>query len=136
LSVLKGFLELLTNERLGPLTPHQKEAVAAMEGGVSALTRIAEDAWRVSQIQSRRLVLETGAHDVASILDEGVGRARVAARGRRVEIRMERPSSIPPLLIDGARLSEAVARTWSRTACLHPDSGSVTASASLEGVIS
>ena len=133
LSVLKGFLELLSAERLGPLTPHQKEAVAAMEGGVSALTRIAEDAWRVSQIQSRRLVLETGAHDVGSILDEGIGRARVAARGRRVEIRMERPSTIPPLLIDGPRVAEAVAHLVSNGVRFTPDGGSVTASAVLDG---
>ena len=133
LSVLKGFLELLSLERLGPLTPHQKEAVSAMEGGVSALTRIAEDAWRVSQIQSRRLVLETGAHDVGTILEEGVGRARVAGRGRRVEIRMERPSGIPPLLIDGTRLTEAVAHLVSNGVRFTPDGGSVTASAALEG---
>jgi signal transduction histidine kinase len=133
LSVLKGFLELLSAERLGPLTPHQKEATAAMEGGVSALTRIAEDAWRVSQIQSRRLVIETGAHDVGTILDEGVGRARVAARGRKVDIRMERPSAIPPLLIDGPRLAEAVAHLVSNGVRFTPDGGSVTASAVLEG---
>ncbi|HEU4939996.1 MAG TPA: ATP-binding protein, partial [Candidatus Eisenbacteria bacterium] len=129
LSVLQGFLELLTHERLGPLTPHQKEAVAAMEGGVSALTRIAEDAWRVSQIQSRRLVLATGAHDIGSILEEAVGRARVAARGRKVEIGMERPSSIPPLLVDGPRLAEAVAHLVSNGVRFTPDGGSVTASA-------
>jgi signal transduction histidine kinase len=129
LSVLKGFLELLTHERLGPLTPHQKEAVAAMEGGVSALTRIAEDAWRVSQIQSRRLVLETGAHDIGSILEEAVGRARVAARGRKVEIGMERPSSIPLLLVDGPRLTEAVAHLVSNGVRFTPDGGNVTASA-------
>ena len=133
LSVLKGFIELLSLERLGPLTPHQKEAVSAMEGGVSALTRIAEDAWRVSQIQSRRLVLETGAHDVGTILEEGVGRARVAGRGRRVEIRMEHPSGIPPLLIDGTRLTEAVAHLVSNGVRFTPDGGSVTASAALEG---
>jgi len=133
LSVLKGFLELLALERLGPLTPHQKEAVSAMEGGVSALTRIAEDAWRVSQIQSRRLVLETGAHDVGTILDEAVGRARVAARGRRVEIRIERPSAIPPLLVDGPRLTEAVAHLVSNGVRFTKDGGSVTASAAIEG---
>ena len=132
LSVLKGFLELLAHERLGPLTPNQKEAVAAMEGGVSALTRIAEDAWRVSQIQSRRLVLATGAHDVGSILEEAVGRGRVAARGRKVEIGMERPSSIPPLLVDGPRLTEAVAHLVSNGVRFTPDGGSVTASAVME----
>ncbi|HEX5032206.1 MAG TPA: ATP-binding protein [Candidatus Eisenbacteria bacterium] len=132
LSVLQGFLELLAHERLGPLTPNQKEAVAAMEGGVSALTRIAEDAWRVSQIQSRRLVLATGAHDIGSILEEAVGRARVAARGRKVEIGMERPSSIPPLLVDGPRLTEAVAHLVSNGVRFTPDGGSVTASAVIE----
>jgi signal transduction histidine kinase len=132
LSVLKGFLELLSHERLGPLTPHQKEAVAAMEGGVSALTRIAEDAWRVSQIQSRRLVLATGAHDIGSVLEEAVGRARVAARGRKIEIGMEPPSSIPPLLVDGPRLTEAVAHLVSNGVRFTPDGGNVTASAVVE----
>ena len=133
LSVLKGFLELLSLERLGPLTPNQREATAAMEGSVSALTRIAEDAWRVAQIQSRRLVLATGAHDVGSILEEAVGRARVAGRGRKVEVRLERPSSIPPLLLDGPRLVEAVAHLVCNGVRFTPDGGSVTASAALEG---
>jgi two-component system sensor histidine kinase BaeS len=133
LSVLKGFLELLTLERLGPLTPNQREATAAMEGSVSALTRIAEDAWRVAQIQSRRLVLATGAHDVGSILEEAVGRARVAGRGRKVEVELERPTSIPPLLLDGPRLVEAVAHLVSNGVRFTPDGGSVTVSAAVEG---
>ncbi len=133
LSVLKGFLELLSLERLGPLTPNQREATAAMEGSVSALTRIAEDAWRVAQIQSRRLVLATGAHDVGSILEEAVGRARVAGRGRKVEVRLLRPSSIPQLLLDGPRLVEAVAHLVCNGVRFTPDGGSVTASAALDG---
>ena len=133
LSVLKGFLELFAHERLGPLTPNQKEAVSAMEGGVSALTRIAEDAWRVSQIQSRRLVLATGAHDVGSIVEEAVGRARVAARGRKVEVRCTRPVSLPPLLVDGPRLIEAVAHLVSNGVRFTPDGGSVSVTAAQSG---
>jgi signal transduction histidine kinase len=125
LSILKGFLELLSHERLGPLTPNQREAVTAMEGGVTALTRVAEDAYRVAQIQSERLVLSPESHDVHASIDEAVERARVAGRDRSVSITVEGVASLDRVVADKARLTEAVFHLVCNGVRFTPDGGHV-----------
>jgi signal transduction histidine kinase len=125
LSILKGYLELLSMERLGPLTPNQREAVTAMEGGVAALTRIAEDAYRVAQIQSERLVLSPGTHDPMSAVEEGAERARVAGRDRGVEVLVDRGDDLEPIVADRARIIEAVFHLVCNGIRFTPDGGTV-----------
>ncbi|HET9252560.1 MAG TPA: HAMP domain-containing sensor histidine kinase [Candidatus Eisenbacteria bacterium] len=133
LSILKGYLELLSQKRLGPLTPNQEEAVTAMEGSVAALTRIAEDAYRVAQIQSERLVLSPFAHDPTSAVEEGVERARVAGRDRGVKVHVERGDEVEEIVADRARLVEAVYHLVSNGIRFTPDGGEVRVRANREG---
>ena len=125
LSILKGYLELLSLQRLGPLTPNQTEAVTAMESSVAALTRIAEDAYRVAQIQSERLVLSPFAHDPRTAVEEGIERARVAGRDRNVEVVMERGEDMDEIVADRARLAEATYHLVSNGIRFTSDGGAV-----------
>ncbi|HEU5312078.1 MAG TPA: HAMP domain-containing sensor histidine kinase, partial [Candidatus Eisenbacteria bacterium] len=125
LSILKGYLELLSLQRLGPLTPNQTEAVTAMESSVAALTRIAEDAYRVAQIQSERLVLSPFAHDPRTAVEEGVERARVAGRDRNVEVVMDRGEDMDEIVADRARLAEATYHLVSNGIRFTSDGGAV-----------
>jgi signal transduction histidine kinase len=133
LSILKGYLELLSMERLGPLTPNQREAVTAMEGSTAALTRVAEDAYRVAQIQSERLVLSPGAHDPMPAVEEGVERARVAGRDREVRIEVVRGDDPGWIVADRARLVEAVFHLVCNGIRFTPDGGTVRVRAERQG---
>ena len=133
LSILKGYLELLSLQRLGPLTPNQTEAVTAMEGSVAALTRIAEDAYRVGQIQSERLVLSPFAHDPMTAVEEGVERARVAGRDRGVDVIVERAKDLDEIVADRARLAEAIYHLVSNGIRFTSDGGTVRVRAERDG---
>jgi len=133
LSILKGFLELLLLERLGPVSPNQREALTAMERGVGTLTRIAEDASRLAQIQSERLVLSPGVHDVASLLADAVKRAHAAGSGRHVAVRLDVPWDLPPATLDGSRLTDAVYHLVCNGIRFTQDGGTVTLDATREG---
>src|SRR6185436_9707269 len=133
LSILKGFLELLSHERLGPLTPNQREAVTAMEGGVTALTRVAEEAFRVSQIQSERLVLSPEPHDVRASVEEAVERARVAGRDRSVTILAEGGDGLDGVVADRVRLTEAIFHLVCNGVRFTADGGAVRVRAERDG---
>lgn len=133
LSILKGFLELLLLERLGPVTPNQREALTAMERGVGTLTRIAEDASRLAQIQSERLVLSPGVHDVASLLTDAVKRAHASGTGRHVTVRLDVAWDLPPATLDGSRLTDAVYHLVCNGIRFTPDGGSVSVDAKRQG---
>jgi signal transduction histidine kinase len=133
LSVLRGFLELLAGERLGPVTAGQRDAITAMEGGVLALTRVAENASRLAQVESDRLVLVLGEHDVRQILDEAAERARATAAGRTVTITTRADESAGTVTVDGPRLVEAVYQLACNGVRFTPDGGSVEVDATREG---
>ena len=132
LSVIRGFLELLGGERLGPVTAGQKDAITAMEGGVLALTRVAENASRLAQVESDRLVLALGEHDVRQILDEAARRARETGSGRAVTIHTHAHEA-GTATVDGPRLVEAVYQLVCNGVRFTPDGGSVDVEATREG---
>jgi len=133
LSILKGFLELLLFERLGPVTSNQREALTAMEHGVATLTRVAEDASRLAQIQSERLVLSPGVYDVRRLIVEAVTRAQSSGEGREVPIQIDVPWDLPSAVLDGPRLTEAVYHLACNGIRFTPDGGSVTVGAARNG---
>ena len=133
LSVLRGFLELLSAERLGPVTPAQREAVTAMEEGVVALTRVAENASRLAQVESDRLVLALGEHGVRQILEEAVARARETGSGRTVTVRTRADDAVGAATVDGPRLVEAVYHLVCNGIRFTPDGGSVEVEATRDG---
>jgi signal transduction histidine kinase len=116
----------MAQERLGPLTPGQREALSAMEGGIATLTRIAEDAYRVAQIQSERLVLSPGMHEVRQLLEEAAARASRAGRRRAVEVDLETAEPLEPVTVDGPRLTEAVTHLVTNAIRFTPDGGRIT----------
>lgn len=133
ISILKGFLELLAQERLGPLNRNQREAVTAMERGVATLTRVAEDASRLAQIQSERLVLSPGSHGARALLEEAAKLARVVGAGRAVAVQVEAAADLEPVIVDGPHLVEAIYQLVCNGIRFTPDGGSVMVRAERDG---
>lgn len=133
ISILKGFLELLADGQLGPLTANQHQAVEAMDRGVKTLVRIAENASRLAQIQSKRFVLALGEHDVPEFLLEAARRAEAAGVGRTVAVWVDVESEIGSALVDRPRLVEAIYHLVCNGIRFTPDGGSVTVQANRDG---
>jgi len=133
ISVVHGFQQLMRDGLLGPVSPDQDEALEAIGRSVADLTRIAEDATRVAQIESERLVLAWAPHEVAGLIEEAVQEAVAEALTRRVEVETELAPDLGSVSLDGPRLVLAVANLVRNGLRFTPDGGRVTVSARRAG---
>ena len=125
ISVIRGFMELLLGEVMGPLSEEQKKAMRAIEEGTDKLEQIANNATRMAEIESERLVLALGEHDVSELVKVAVHTALDEARGRRVNVAVETERSAPLFVVDGSRLTEAVTNLVRNAVRFTPDGGRV-----------
>jgi signal transduction histidine kinase len=125
ISVIRGFEELMEEGSLGPVTPDQFEALTAIRGSVGTLSRIAEDATRMSQIESSGLELSPSECDLRQRLLEAIEAARADAPGRHVGIEVDVPKDLGTAHIDGPRFGVAVANLVRNGIRFTPDHGRV-----------
>jgi len=125
ISVIKGFVELFSQGTLGATSPQQREALSAIERSLKNLTRIAEDATRVAQIESQRLTLSFGDHTVETLVRQAVGIAAGDAPNRNLTIHSEVEPDLASVHADGQRLMQAVANLVRNGIRFTPDGGTI-----------
>lgn len=132
-SVIRGYNDLLSQGLMGPTTPAQKKALEAVGRAALTLHRIAEDATRLAQIEGDRLSLNFAEHDVGTLLRCAADTARSEAKGRSVEVISDAGRHAGTAIVDGPRMTEAVANLVRNGIRFTPDGGSVEVSALREG---
>ena len=125
IGITVGFQELMAHGALGPVTRDQREALEAIGRSMETLTKIAEDATRMAQIENERLVLAPTEQDLRALLDEAVAAARADARGRRLKVSVEVDGELGEAAVDGPRLVQAVANLVRNGIRFTPDGGRV-----------
>ena len=133
ISVIKGFVELFTNDSLGATSDDQRSALAAIERSLTQLTRIAEDATRVAQIESERLELALRDQSVEELVRQAVSIAAGDAPNRDLSIATEVEPDLPPAHVDGPRLTQALANLVRNAIRFTPDRGSIEVKGSRDG---
>jgi signal transduction histidine kinase/flavin-binding protein dodecin len=125
ISVIRGFEELMEAGALGPVTSDQHEALTAIRGSVGTLSRIAEDATRMSHIEGSGLQLSPSECDLRQRVLEAVEAARADGPGRRVTVEVDAPRDLGTAVIDGTRFGVAVANLVRNAIRFTPDHGRV-----------
>jgi signal transduction histidine kinase len=131
-TVLRGYQEVLDHGALGTLEPRQAHAVRAMGHSIEALSRIAEDATRLAQLDADRLELSIAEHGIAAIVTRAVDAARAAAPGRRLTISGRVDPAAGAMRADGSRIAAALDHLLRNGIRFTPDGGSVELSARVE----
>jgi signal transduction histidine kinase len=132
-SVIRGYNDLLSEGLMGPTTPAQKKAIEAVGRAALTLHRIAEDATRLAQIEGDRLSLNLTEHDVGALLQRAVDTACSEAKGRSVEVISNTGRHAGTVIVDGPRMTEAIANLVRNGIRFTPDGGRVEVSALREG---
>ena len=125
ISIIRCYHELMTDGELGPVTPAQVSALSAIDESLARLSKIAEDATVMSQVESRRFVLSRSPSDVTTLIEAAVGTARTSARGRQVSIDTEFERGLSPADVDGPQLAHAVTQLVTNAIRFTPDGGRI-----------
>jgi signal transduction histidine kinase len=133
ISVVQGYEQLMLDGQLGPVTNEQRAALESIARSVTDLTRIAENATRMAQIQGERLVLARETQEVAPLVAEAVQTALAEAPTRRLRISASVEPDIGAACVDGPRMVHAIANLVRNGIRFTPDGGEITVTARPDG---
>jgi signal transduction histidine kinase len=125
ISVIQGYRDLLACGGLGDVPAPQLQALDAIKGSLQKLTRIADQATLVAQVQGERLALDVRSQPVAPVVERAVGEAQAASAGRRVRIETHVAKGLEPFDFDGELLALALTNLISNGIRFTPDGGVV-----------
>jgi signal transduction histidine kinase len=133
ISVVQGYEQLMMDGQLGPITLEQRAALESIARSVTDLTRIAENATRMAQIQGERLVLARETQQVSPLVEEAVQTACAEAPTRRLRISASVEPDIGRACVDGPRLVHAIANLVRNGIRFTPDGGEISVTARRDG---
>jgi signal transduction histidine kinase len=95
LTHVKGYLELMVTDSLGPLTDEQRHAVQVSQKAAGRLERLIEDLLMFSQASHGELSSRQVAIDISRLAERAVNGVTAKARDQGVELRLELKKNVP-----------------------------------------
>ena len=129
ISIIRCYHELFTDGQLGPVTPAQQSALLAIDESLVRLSRLAENATVMAQIDSKRLVLTRTEVAMDELVENAVAKARAAGKDREVEIVTNVSADLGMAAVDAPQLSQAITQIVMNGIRFTPDGGKVTVDA-------
>ena len=99
LTHIKGYIELLISEGLGPLTSDQGQALEVMENSSERLERLIEDLLLFSMAEKDQIILHIRPFNLNKLCNDVVNRAANSADQRDIKLRVD--YSNDPVFIEG-----------------------------------
>jgi signal transduction histidine kinase len=119
LTSIKGYVEMLADEDVGPLNDEQHEYAAIALRNTARLQRIIDDLLTLSRLDAGRLDLELEPLDVGDVLEDVREAVGPLARQREIRISLEATRSLT-VLADRARLEQAIGNLVSNAVKFSP----------------
>lgn len=106
LAAMYGFLDLLSQERVGPLVPKQRECVDAANLSARQLRRLVDDINDLVQADLGRLILRKKPVDVGQLIRTIIQGMSTLIDGARMRVELEIAASLPVTQADPVRFGQ------------------------------
>ena len=95
---------LLLEERVGPLTPQQSDLLMAVRDDSDRLNQIVMNLLDMGRIESGRALMDLKPEPIEGVVHESTEPLRAAFADRGVELVIDLPADLPPILVDRTRI--------------------------------
>jgi signal transduction histidine kinase len=125
LSTIEGYLDLLAQGGVGPLTEEQREFLDVVMRNVNRLTLVVSDWLDMSRIEAGRWVLQAESVDLLDVADRAVAELRPRIRAKEQQVAVDAP--LDPILVhgDARALGRIVGNLLSNAHKYTPPGGSI-----------
>lgn len=117
---------MLADGAAGPLNPRQTAYAEAIRDGTAGLGALMRDILDLAAIDAGQTVLSPVAVDAPALLAGALGLVRERAKARRVQLILDCPADLGPVLADARRLKQALLELLENAITHTPARGTVT----------
>jgi len=133
LAHIKGYVELVAEEQLGPLSDEQEEALAVVQRASERLERLIEDLIEFSTASRGGIRLSPAQVDISKLAQTVLNNASEKAQKAGVSLVLEVDPGLPPLQADPERLGWVLHQLVDNGIKFTPPGGQVRIGAQREG---
>lgn len=124
LTFIKGYVELILEQDLGPLNEAQRESLSIVAEKTTALTRLVSDIIFFQQIE--RESLELAPHSLRDVAKLALQACEVAGANAGIALRLDAPDVAPPITIDRDRINQVFDNLLGNAIKFSPRGGTIT----------
>lgn len=125
---IKGYLELLVTETLGPLNPEQKKAATVSQRAAARLEGLIESLILFSLASRGEMTLKLAPVYLNYVAADVADYSRAKAADRQIKVIMNVPADIPPVLADEEKITWVILQLVDNAIKFTPTGGKVTLS--------
>lgn len=133
LAHIKGYVELIMEDQLGPLSGEQKDAMLVVHRATDRLERLIEDLIEFSTASREGLVLKTEAVSLADLAKDVLAKSRAKAEKAGVSLELDIEEGLPRVNADHDRLNWVVFQLIDNAIKFTAPGGRVVVRAHLDG---
>jgi signal transduction histidine kinase len=108
LGAASGYLQLLEEGIMGPLTEKQLRSVNRAGHSIRAALALVEDLLELARAESGALEVEIAPTDIARVAREAADEYRAQAAAKGLALHVEAPEDLPPVQTDGTRVRQVL----------------------------
>ncbi len=132
---LKGYLDLLQSETLGPVNPEQMDAMKVMQKASDRLEGLIEDLIRFSTMSKGEFILTIVPLDLLSIFKNVTAHAAEKAAENKIKIRCSQTENVPVVKGDNEKISWVLSQLLDNAIKFTEPGGKVMLSAEIDGPV-
>lgn len=125
LTAVKGYVDLMANELVGPLNEQQQEFLVVIQRNVRRMSNLLRDLSQINRLESGQLRLEKRPFALAEVVEAVVGRYQEQLNGRCQTLHLHLPHSLPPVYADPDRVTQILASLLSNAHKYTPTGGHI-----------
>jgi len=133
LTHIKGYLNIMGDGTLGPLTTQQTDAVLVLQNAEARLERLIEDLIQFSLAARGELSINVASFTLCNLVMTAVSQASAKAQANQISLHASVPEQLPDVRADKDRIGWVLDQLIDNAIKFSPPSGQVTVSAHSEG---
>ena len=133
MTAIKSYLWMALNGKGGELNEKQKYYVERGYNSVDRLIRLVNDMLNISRIESGRITIDLKSADLLKMTQEVVEEVLPRAKELDVEVTIQKPNMLPPVLADADKIKEVLFNLIGNSLKFTPKGGKITISYSQKG---
>jgi signal transduction histidine kinase/CheY-like chemotaxis protein len=132
LTSVKGYVEALSEEMLGPITEGQREALEVSQRNLDRLLHMINELLSYARFESGTIHLERHPTDLVAMARQVI-EGTLAVRGRDLALRLDAEPELPPVDADPARIAQVIENLVTNAVKFTPPGGRITVTLEREG---